>query len=271
MPAREEEGADAEAGEDLRQLRRMAEAVGQVAGAARLDPEAAADPAAEQEVADERLAADEDLVRQDVRRADLEAPGREQRPQPSLVLRPHLDVVLEHDRLPVERERREGRVALERVEHAVDDRAEPQPEELEGQVPLAVPVRVRDDEEAEVGDLGHRRSLLVPPIRSTHAVRDRPLRPRRHRRRLRRDHPRLDAARDARGARPRVLRRGADADRRRAGPRGADARARARPRRASSSTSTAPTTSRSTTSSRPARGWRTCSRGCTRRAGGSAS
>ena len=39
----------------------------------------------------------------------------------------------------------------------------------------------------------------------------------------------------------------------------------------SSWTSTAPTTSRSTTSSRPARGWRTCSSGCTTRVGGSAS
>ena len=135
---------------------------GEVAGAARLDAEPPADAAAEQEVADERLAADEDLVRQDVRRADLEAPGLEQRAQPALVLRPHLDVVLEHDRLPVERERGEGRVALERVEDAVDDRAEPQPERLERQVPLAVPVRVRDDEVTKVRHLGHRaRSLLT--------------------------------------------------------------------------------------------------------------
>ena len=150
--AREEEGADAEPGQDLRQLRRVAEAVGEVAGAARLDPEASADAAAEQEVADERLAPDEDLVGQDVRRAGLEAACVEQRLQPSLVLRPHLDVVLEHDRLPVERERREGRVAFERVQDAVDDRAETQPEELEGQVPLAIPVRVRDDEVAESRD-----------------------------------------------------------------------------------------------------------------------
>ena len=148
--AREEKGADAEPGQDLRQLRRVAEAVGEVAGAARLDPEAPADAAAEQEVADERLAADEDLVGQDVRRADLEAPVVEQRLQASLVLRPHLEVVLEHDRLPVERERRERGVAFERVEDAVDDRAETQPEDLEGEVPLAIPVRVRDDEVAKV-------------------------------------------------------------------------------------------------------------------------
>ena len=153
--AREEERADAESRQDLRQLRRVAEAVGEVAGAARLDPEAPADAAAEQEVADERLASHEDLVRQDVRRAGLEPAGVEQRLQPSRVLRPHLDVVLEHDRLPVERERREGRVAFERVQDAVDDRAETQPEDLERQVPLAIPVRVRDDEVTKVGHLGH--------------------------------------------------------------------------------------------------------------------
>ena len=152
--AREEKGADAESRQDLRQLRRVTEAVGEVAGAARLDPEPPADAAAEQEVADERLGSHEDLVREDVRRAGLETAGVEQRLQPSRVLRPHLGVVLEHDRLPVERERREGRVAFERVQDAVDDRAETQPEELEGQVPLAIPVRVWDDEVAEVGHLG---------------------------------------------------------------------------------------------------------------------
>src|SRR5205814_6780377 len=65
-PAREEEGADSEAGKDLRQLGRVAEAVREVARAARLDAEAAADPATEQEVAHERLSSHEDLVGQDV-------------------------------------------------------------------------------------------------------------------------------------------------------------------------------------------------------------
>ncbi len=156
-PAREEEGADAEAREDLRQLRGMAEAVGEVAGAARLDPEAAADAPAEEEIADERLAAHEDLVGKDVRGAGLQPAGLEQSAQPPLVLRPDVDVVLEHDRLAVEGERRERRVPLERLEDIVDRRAEPQPEDLERQVPLAVPVRVRDDEEAEVGGRCHRR------------------------------------------------------------------------------------------------------------------
>src|SRR5438874_2494302 len=83
-PTREEEGADAEAGQDLRQLCGVPEAVGEVAGVARLDPEPAADPASEQEVADERLAADEDLVGEGVRRADLEAASGKQGPQPRL-------------------------------------------------------------------------------------------------------------------------------------------------------------------------------------------
>jgi hypothetical protein len=77
-PAREEEGADPEAGEYLRQLRRVTEAVGQIAGAARLDSEAAADAAPQEKVAHERLGADEDLVGQDVGRADLEAACGEQ-------------------------------------------------------------------------------------------------------------------------------------------------------------------------------------------------
>ena len=75
--AREQAGAEAEAREDLRHLRRVPKAVRQVAGAARLDAEAAADTPSEQKVADERLAADEDLVGEDVRRADLE-PSRSQ-------------------------------------------------------------------------------------------------------------------------------------------------------------------------------------------------
>ena len=87
-PAREEEGVEAEPGEDLRQLRRVAEAVGHVARAARLDPEAAADAPAEEKIADERLGADEDLVGQDVRGTDLEPAGGEQRAQPLLVLGP---------------------------------------------------------------------------------------------------------------------------------------------------------------------------------------
>ena len=77
------------------------------------------------------------------------------------MLRPYVQIVLEHDRLPVERERGEGGVALERVEDAVDPLSEQQPELLERQIPLAVPVRVWDDEVAKVRHLGHAPSLLM--------------------------------------------------------------------------------------------------------------
>ena len=66
------------------------------------------------------------------------------------MLGPQLDVVLEDDRLAVERERRERLVALEDVEYRVDDGAEAEAEDLERDVPLAVPVRVRNDEVVEV-------------------------------------------------------------------------------------------------------------------------
>ena len=136
--------------EELRQLRRMAEAVGRVAGAASArPPKRRQTRAAEQQVANERLAADQQLVGEHVPRPDLEPAGREQRAQPGLVVGSHVEVVLEHDRLPVERERHERVVAFEHVEHLVERLAETQPESLERQVPLTVPVRVRHDEETK--------------------------------------------------------------------------------------------------------------------------
>jgi hypothetical protein len=155
QPAREHEAVDPEAGEDLRQLERVAEAVGQVPRRRGTTSEPLAYGAADQQVADQRLAADQELVGQHVTRTDLDPPGGDQRPQPRLVLGSDREVVLEHDRLPVERERREGGVALERVEHLVDDAAEHQPKVLEGAIPLAVPVGMGHDEVAIDGH-GHR-------------------------------------------------------------------------------------------------------------------
>ena len=127
----------------------MAEAVRLVAGSRRLDAEAAADAPTEEEVADERLAPDEDLVREDVPGARLEPAGGEEALEPLAVLRANVDVILEDDSLAVERERPERRVGLECVEDAVDDGAESQPKDLERDVPLPVPVGVRNDEVAD--------------------------------------------------------------------------------------------------------------------------
>jgi hypothetical protein len=134
----------------------VTEAVRLVACDGGLDAEAAADPPAEEEVPHERLTPDEDLVRQHIPRAGLEPPRREQRTQAVDVVRSHVGVVLEDDTLAVERERAEGLVALERVEDAVDDGAEAQPEDLERDVPLPVPVGVRNDEVADAPSLSGR-------------------------------------------------------------------------------------------------------------------
>ena len=163
-PPREQERVEAEAREQLRQLRGMPEAVRLVAGARRLDPEAAADAAPEQEIAHERLAADEDLVRQHVPRACLQPAGGEKRAQAALVVGTDVRIVLEHHRLAVERERAERLVRFERVEDAVDDGAEAEAEDLERDVPLPVPVGVRNDEEVEVGRLRHADTIARWPV-----------------------------------------------------------------------------------------------------------
>src|SRR5205823_14136875 len=118
--AREEEGVDAEPGEQLRQLRRMPEAVGHVSGRRRRGTMPPAHLAAEQQVAHERLADDEEFVRQHVARSYRKPARGEQGAQPRLVLRPQLQIVLEHDRLSVERERTEALVVLQRREDVVD-------------------------------------------------------------------------------------------------------------------------------------------------------
>ena len=66
-------------------------------------------------------------------------------PEPRLLLGPDLEVVLEHDRLAVEMEVRVGRIGVEQIEQPIDQRHEPEAELLVGQIPLAIPVRVRND------------------------------------------------------------------------------------------------------------------------------
>jgi hypothetical protein len=146
--AREDEAPDPESGQDLRKLERMPEAVGQVPDRRRCRAEALAYVPADQEVAHQRLGPDQQLVGKDVARPDLDPPRLEQRPQPALVVGTDIEVVLEHDRLAVERERREPWVALERLDDAVDDVREPQAEVLERAIPLPVPVGMWHDGEA---------------------------------------------------------------------------------------------------------------------------
>ncbi len=147
-PAREQKAVDPKACQNLGQLQWMAEAVGKVTSSRRLTAEPLADGTADQKVAHKRLAADQELIRQHVARTNLDPAHRDQRPQPRLVLGPDRDVVLQHDRLPVERERSELQVTLERVKHLVNHAPEHQPEVFERAIPLAIPVGVRHDEVA---------------------------------------------------------------------------------------------------------------------------
>ena len=97
---------EAEVAENLRHLRDMPEQVWQVAHRHRR-PEAARDAMPQGQVAHERFAADEKLVGHVVPRADQNAAVFDQPPQPRLVVRPQLEIVLEHDRLAVQMKVRE--------------------------------------------------------------------------------------------------------------------------------------------------------------------
>ena len=140
--------------QDLRHLRHVPEHVGEVADAHRAaELRRALD--AELQVAHERLRRHHELVHEDRPRADLHAPGGDEAGQPFLGLGPHLEVVVDHDRLAVEQEALVGRVGLEEVEQVVDEVDELDPVGLERRVPLPVPVRVGDDPHLSTGDLRH--------------------------------------------------------------------------------------------------------------------
>ena len=124
----------------------MAEAVGQVADRRRRRAVPLAHGPPVQQVAHERLRADEELVGQDVARAGLEPTLDQQGAEAALHLGADLEVVLEQHRLAVEGEAVLG-TGFERRDRLVDDLGEADAEVLERQVPLAIPVRVRNDPE----------------------------------------------------------------------------------------------------------------------------
>ena len=139
----EHRAVEAEAAQELRHLGYVAEGVGDVPRA-HGPAEALRDAVPARQVAHQRLAADQELVGHHVPRAHQQAAGRDVTPQALLLLGAHVQVVFEHHRLAVEMER-EGGVRFQQVEHAVHEVDQPQAELFVCQVPLAVPVRVRDD------------------------------------------------------------------------------------------------------------------------------
>src|SRR5206468_6421416 len=134
------------AAEDLRHLRDVAEHVRQVADAHR-PAQLGRTRETRLEIARNRLAIDEELVHERLPRPDREPAGRHERADPLLRLRPDLEVVVDRRELAVEREA-QTLVALELVEHLVHDVDERHAKGLERAVPLPVPVRVRDEEDA---------------------------------------------------------------------------------------------------------------------------
>ena len=155
--AHEQEGVDAEAGKDLRQLGEMPERVGHVAdfrGAAVLD----GDAQAALQVADQRLGAGQEAIRHRVPRPKLQSPRLDEAADPRPVLRPDREMILENHRLAVEDEVRQG-VRLEQVEQVGHHLDEPQAIGLERQVPRPIPVRVGNDDSDAVR--AHGRWTLV--------------------------------------------------------------------------------------------------------------
>ena len=126
----------------------MAEQVRQIADRHRRAERARAAVAAVQ-IADQRFAADEKLVGHHVPGTDQDPAGLNGRAQPRLLLGTDLEVVLEHDRLSIEMEVFVLRVGVEQIQKAIDERHEAQPELLVGQIPLAIPMRMRDDVDVE--------------------------------------------------------------------------------------------------------------------------
>jgi len=141
--SREHIGLVPEAAQHLRELRRVAERVGDVRDARRA-AERSRDPQPLLQVAHDRLARDEEQIGEDVPRADEQPVRAHERLDPRPIGRLDREMVLERDGLPVERERPEARLALEQIEERADHRHESSPEALEALVPLAIPVGVRN-------------------------------------------------------------------------------------------------------------------------------
>ena len=78
-------------------------------------------------------------------------------------VRPYLQVVLQRHRLPVEHEVPVLGVRVQQVQQRVHHPHQPRAELLERLVPLAVPVRVRDDDECAV----HAANQIGFPIAQT--------------------------------------------------------------------------------------------------------
>ena len=132
--------------QNLRHLRNMPEHVGQVADAHGATERLCTMPSHFQ-ITDDGLTRAEKLIEQDLPGPDRQMARDDQCAHPLGVLWPDFEVVLDRRRLSVEREP-EIPVFLCTLDNLVEHPGESEPENLEGFVPLAVPVRVRNQHDA---------------------------------------------------------------------------------------------------------------------------
>jgi len=139
---------DAELARQRRPYRGVAECIGRIQHV-EPSPEPLRVGGAELQVTHQRLAGGDQLVGQDVPRPQLEPSGLDERLELRLPLRTGAQIVGDEHRLTVEQETAVTRVGLEPLEQVVQRGDEPRLERGARQIPLAVPVRVRDEVEDE--------------------------------------------------------------------------------------------------------------------------
>src|SRR5687768_12953976 len=126
---------------------RMPERVGTIQHRRRLRAECPQRSTSREQIAHQAFAARNELVGKHEPRSRLELSRPQRRRQIGRTLRPNLEIVLHYDGLSVE----EKTLPLSRqvFQQLVDQRDEPLPKALGGVIPLAVPVGVRDDVNAQ--------------------------------------------------------------------------------------------------------------------------
>jgi hypothetical protein len=129
--------------QNLRHLRDVPEGVGHVARLLHWS-ELPGDRVSHEQVPDRRFPADEELVRQHVPGSERQGAAAHQRRDSPGGLGTYLQVVLQDHGLSVQQEVLERLIVLEGVKHLIDDLHQADPEPVVREIPLPVPVSVRD-------------------------------------------------------------------------------------------------------------------------------
>src|SRR5260221_2760559 len=154
----EDDERESKSGSQRRKCCRMTKRIGTVQHRRRVSPQATYHLAPDQKVPDLRLTAGNQFVAEYVPWTRFDASVAQQGGDVRCALRPHGEIVLEHDRLAIEQK---SLARLRRgVEQVIDEPHEAQAEFVHRVVPLAIPVRVRDDE--HVRDCRHARNTITP-------------------------------------------------------------------------------------------------------------